>query len=127
MIVAKGLTLPGAMTGIKFAFREKDITLFHPGLWMQAFAQCFYRLGLVPGYHMTLASYNHFNNLIPYDALVVLVIDLLVSLVGIFLTLPLLGHLSETTGLNLENITSMSSKFLFNHIKYSYHYNFIEN
>ena len=103
-LTIKSLTLPGAWNGIKFAFQDTSFDLLKIDLWKDAFTQCMFSLALEPGYHMTTASFNHFNNLIPYDTLVIILMDTCMSLVGILFTFSLLGHLSVTTDFKLEDI-----------------------
>ena len=114
VLTIRSITLPGALKGIKFAFRDTSLDILNLNIWHACLVQCFYSLNLNPCYHMTTASFNDFHNLIPFDTLVCLLLDTCMSVVGVFLTFSLLGHLSVTTNFNLEDLSEMSGMFRLN-------------
>ena len=108
----RSLTLTGAWSGIEFAFRDTSVDLLRLDIWNDAFKQCMFSLNLyAPGVHMTIASFNHFNNLIPWDTLLLIIMDTCMSFVGIFFTFSLLGHLAATTDFQLDRFDTSSSRF----------------
>ena len=61
ILLAYGLTLPGAIDGVKFFLVPDWSRLLHISVWTEAVIQVFYQLGPAWGGLITLASYNEFH------------------------------------------------------------------
>ena len=114
VIFIKSLTLPGALNGLKFAFESNDFSeLFNPKVWLTACQHVFWSLNLEPGSHMTMASYNHFNNQIPYDVVILIAADIFAGLVLTVLSFSLIGHLTHVTSYSFDDFKGVTGNFYF--------------
>ena len=114
VISIKSLTLPGALNGVNIAFNSNEISeLWDYKMWLAACGHVFMSLNIVPGSHMTMASYNHFNNQIPYDVLILIAADIFASLVCLVLSFSLIGHLTHVTSYSFDDFKRISGNFHF--------------
>ncbi|CAK6973815.1 sodium- and chloride-dependent GABA transporter 2-like [Scomber scombrus] len=62
VLLARGLTLPGAMDGVAFYLYPDPTRLVDPQVWMDAGAQVLFSFGICQGSLTALGSYNQYNN-----------------------------------------------------------------
>ncbi|CAG06939.1 unnamed protein product, partial [Tetraodon nigroviridis] len=62
VLLVRGLTLPGAIDGIKFYLWPDPARLADPQVWMDAGTQIFYSYAICIGCLIALGSYNKYNN-----------------------------------------------------------------
>ncbi|XP_041944405.1 sodium- and chloride-dependent GABA transporter 2-like isoform X2 [Alosa sapidissima] len=62
VLLIRGLTLPGAVDGIKFYLYPDPARLADPQVWMDAGTQIFYSYAICIGCLTALGSYNKYNN-----------------------------------------------------------------
>uniref|UniRef100_A0A8C5B597 Transporter n=1 Tax=Gadus morhua TaxID=8049 RepID=A0A8C5B597_GADMO len=62
VLLVRGLTLPGAIDGIKFYLYPDPSRLSDPMVWMDAGTQIFYSYAICIGCLTALGSYNKYNN-----------------------------------------------------------------
>ena len=114
-LTIQSLFYEGAFIGLQYAFRDTSLNLLNSELWFDAFSLAFSSLSLGSFNHMTTASFNHFNNLIPRETLLCILVDTAISLVSVFFVFCSLGQVTVITGFKIEIIeylgTYLKGKF----------------
>lgn len=87
LLVVRSLTLPGAMAGVEY-FLVPDWSHLDANMVSAALGQAFFTLSLGMGALITYGSYLGKNESIPYAAVWVVGLDLLVAVLAGFLILP---------------------------------------
>ncbi|XP_071769165.1 sodium- and chloride-dependent transporter XTRP3 [Centroberyx gerrardi] len=87
----RGVTLHGAMNGIKYMFTPKLEQLANPNTWINAATQIFFSLGLGFGSLIAFASYNQYNNNFERQAIVVSAINSGTSIFASIVTFAIYG------------------------------------
>ncbi|KPP62967.1 sodium- and chloride-dependent transporter XTRP3-like [Scleropages formosus] len=87
----RGLTLHGALNGLKYMFTPKLEQLANPTTWINAATQIFYSLGLGFGSLIAFASYNHHNNNFERQAIAVSLINSSTSIFACIVTFSIYG------------------------------------
>ncbi|GFY57015.1 sodium- and chloride-dependent glycine transporter 2 [Trichonephila inaurata madagascariensis] len=105
-LLIRGLTLPGAWTGISFYLSPNWEKLLTFKVWGDAATQIFYSVGAAWGALLTMASYNKFNNNVYRDSLVVPLINCGTSVLAGFVVFSLLGFMAHETGKSVEDVVS---------------------
>ena len=95
VLLAKGLTLEGAVDGLKFFFTPDWSKLAEPKVWYAAVTQSFFSLGVGFGALTTFSSYNKFRHNSYKDALIISVADTCTSILAGTIIFAILGHLSH--------------------------------
>lgn len=89
--LVRGVTLHGAMNGIKYMFTPKMEQLANPTTWINAATQIFFSLGLGFGSLIAFASYNQYNNNFEQQAVVVSIINSGTSIFASIVTFSIYG------------------------------------
>ena len=110
ILTIRTLLLEGAFIGIQYAFRDTSFHLFNIMLWRDAMYVCFWSLNLETFNHMTAASFNHFNNIIPHETLLCMLMDTAISLVSVLFVFSNLGHLTVKSDFKMEYIEKLNGK-----------------
>lgn len=113
VLLIRGVTLPGAMEGIKFYVFPKWEKLGEFQVWGDAALQIFYSVGMGWGGIVTMASYNKFNNNIYRDALIVPIINCGTSIFAGFVIFSVLGFMANQTGSTIEDVVSQGPGLTF--------------
>ncbi|CAG0921433.1 unnamed protein product [Notodromas monacha] len=79
VLFAYGVSLPGALDGIKFYLTPDLNKLMESEVWYEALAQVFFSLGVGYGGVMTLSSYNHFDTPVVSYAVMISTMNFLTS------------------------------------------------
>ncbi|XP_040909074.1 sodium-dependent neutral amino acid transporter B(0)AT1-like [Toxotes jaculatrix] len=136
IFLIRGLTLKGALSGIKFLFTPDVEELIKPTTWLDAGAQVFYAFGLAWGGLISFSSYNSVHNNCMQDAVILSVITGLTSVYAASVTYSIIGFratekydncisenimtLLNTFDLPEDNITTSNYEAAFNHLNSSY-------
>jgi NSS family neurotransmitter:Na+ symporter len=108
IMVIRGLTLPGAMVGIKFYLIPDFSVLLNPKVWLAAYGQVFFTLSLAMGALIVYASYLHEESDITANAFLVSLADTATSFIAGFAVFSILGYLAQTLGVSVPDVTNSS-------------------
>ncbi|TPP61030.1 Transporter, partial [Fasciola gigantica] len=104
ILLVRGLTLEGAIDGIRYYIVPNADKLKNAEAWVDAATQVFFSLGPGFGVLMAYASYNDFHNNVYRDALVVATINSLTSLLSGFVVFSMLGYMALRRGLLVSDV-----------------------
>ncbi|XP_076610667.1 sodium-dependent neutral amino acid transporter B(0)AT1-like [Chaetodon auriga] len=91
IFLIRGLTLKGALSGIKFLFTPDVDELINPTTWLDAGAQVFYAFSLAWGGLISFSSYNPVHNNCMQDAVILSGITGLTSIYAATVTYTIIG------------------------------------
>ncbi|XP_053723811.1 sodium- and chloride-dependent GABA transporter 2-like [Synchiropus splendidus] len=94
VLLVRGLTLPGALDGIKFYLYPDPTRLLDPQVWMDAGTQIFYSYALCIGCLTALSSYNNYNNNCYRDCVCLCLLNSGTSFVAGFAIFSALGFMA---------------------------------
>ncbi|KAI3361568.1 hypothetical protein L3Q82_013716, partial [Scortum barcoo] len=107
----RGVTLHGAMNGVKYMFTPKMEQLANPTTWINAATQIFFSLGLGFGSLIAFASYNQYNNNFEHQAIIVSLINSGTSIFASIVTFSIYGFKAT---INYENCLERTRLLLLN-------------
>ncbi|XP_015197942.2 sodium- and chloride-dependent GABA transporter 2-like isoform X1 [Lepisosteus oculatus] len=102
VLLARGLTLPGAIGGIIFYLYPDPARLADPQVWMDAGTQIFYSYALCLGCLMALGSYNKYNNNCYKDCVYLCLLNSGTSFVAGFTIFSVLGFMAYEQGVDIS-------------------------
>ncbi|XP_020788316.2 sodium-dependent neutral amino acid transporter B(0)AT1-like [Boleophthalmus pectinirostris] len=91
IFLVRGLTLNGALTGIKYLFTPDVNELVKPTTWLDAGAQVFYAFSLAWGGLISFSSYNPIHNNCKQDAMILTAITGCTSVYAAMVTYTIIG------------------------------------
>ncbi|XP_029307496.1 sodium- and chloride-dependent transporter XTRP3 [Cottoperca gobio] len=107
----RGITLHGAINGVKYMFTPKLEQLANPITWINAATQIFFSLGLGFGTLIAFASYNQYNNNFERQAIIVSLINSGTSIFASLVTFSIYGFKATV---NYENCLERTRLLLLN-------------
>lgn len=103
-LVVRGLTLPGASTGLLYYITPDFSKLMGSQVWMDAGTQVFYSYAICFGCQIALGSYNKYNRNFMKDCLVICCFNSGTSLIGGVVIFSVLGYMAHESGLGVEDV-----------------------
>ncbi|KAI0215060.1 Sodium- and chloride-dependent glycine transporter 2 [Lamellibrachia satsuma] len=113
ILLIRGVTLPGAIDGIKFYVIPKWEKLLDLTVWAEAAMQIFYSIGAAWGALITMSSYNHFHNNCYRDACFVPVLNCITSIFAGFVIFSIIGFMAHETGSAIEDVVTQGPGLVF--------------
>ena len=111
ILVIRGLTLDGAVSGLEYYLEPRWELLANPKVWQTAFGQVFFSMTLAFGVMITYASFLHRKSDINNNALIVGLSDLGTSFVAGLAVFSVVGFLAlQTTAENAKLMSVEASR-----------------
>uniref|UniRef100_A0AAR2ITZ8 Transporter n=1 Tax=Pygocentrus nattereri TaxID=42514 RepID=A0AAR2ITZ8_PYGNA len=104
VLLVRGLTLPGAINGIKFYLYPDPSRLTDPQVWMDAGSQIFYSYGVCTGVLTALGSYNKYENNCYRDCVYLCLLNSMTSFVAGFAIFSVLGFMADEQGMDISMV-----------------------
>uniref|UniRef100_A0A1A8B906 Transporter n=1 Tax=Nothobranchius kadleci TaxID=1051664 RepID=A0A1A8B906_NOTKA len=104
VLLVRGITLPGAMDGIKFYLYPDPARLADPQVWMDAGTQIFYSYAICIGCLTALGSYNKYNNNCYKDCVHLCFLNSGTSFVAGFAIFSVLGFMAYEQNTDISKV-----------------------
>jgi NSS family neurotransmitter:Na+ symporter len=113
VLLVRGLTLPGAMDGIRYYLTPDFGKLAQPGIWLRAYGQIFFSLSLASGVMIGYGSYLGKKAEITNSALITGLANCGTSFFAGFVVFSILGYLANVQGLPVPEVTASGTGLAF--------------
>ncbi|XP_076806651.1 sodium- and chloride-dependent GABA transporter 3-like isoform X2 [Clavelina lepadiformis] len=113
VVLIRGLTLEGAMTGIEYLLKPDFSKLLQPQVWIDAGSQIFFSYGICFTVLITFGSYNQFHNNCYRQSVILASSCSLTSLLASFVVFSILGHMSVTQSKNITEVATQGPGLAF--------------
>ncbi|KAK6173295.1 hypothetical protein SNE40_016772 [Patella caerulea] len=113
ILLVRGVTLPGAMDGLRFYLIPDWDKLFTLKVWGDAAVQIFYSMGMAWGGLITMSSYNRFNNNVYRDAIMVPLMNCGTSIFAGLVIFSILGFMAKETGVDISEVATQGPGLAF--------------
>uniref|UniRef100_A0A3B4A6C5 Transporter n=1 Tax=Periophthalmus magnuspinnatus TaxID=409849 RepID=A0A3B4A6C5_9GOBI len=113
VLFIRGMTLPGALHGIKYYLYPNPTRLADPQVWMDAGTQIFYSYAICLGILTTLGSYNKYNNNCYRDSFYLCLLNSGTSFVSGFAIFSVLGYMSQKQGIDIASVAESGPGLVF--------------
>ncbi|XP_060077340.1 sodium- and chloride-dependent glycine transporter 2-like [Ylistrum balloti] len=104
ILLVHNLTLPGSIDGVEFFIKPDFNTLTNIKVWLEAAIQVFYSVSIGWGLHITMASYNTFNNNCLRDTFVMAIAGEATSVFGGLVIFSALGFMAHQANVPLTDV-----------------------
>ncbi|RXN05143.1 sodium- and chloride-dependent GABA transporter 2-like isoform X1 [Labeo rohita] len=111
ILFIRGVTLPGAGTGIIYYLYPDISKLSNPDVWRDAGTQVFFSYAVCQGVLTALGSYNKYNNDCYKDCIALCILNSSTSIFAGFVVFSILGFMAHQLGLPMEDIASSATAF----------------
>jgi NSS family neurotransmitter:Na+ symporter len=107
ILAIRGLTLPGAVEGVNYYLTPDFSRLFDVNVWLAAYAQVFFSVGVAQGIMITYASYLKKKSDLTNNAIIVALADTGTSFFAGFAVFSIIGYLALTQGVSIPELGTM--------------------
>jgi len=104
ILFIRGITLEGAMEGIKFYLNPDFSKLANGKIWLDAGTQIFWSMSLALGAMPTLGSYNHYRHNCLRDTLIYATVNSCTSMLGGFCIFAVLGYMAHEMNVDVSEV-----------------------
>lgn len=113
ILLIRGLTLPGAIDGIRYYLTPDFSKLADPQIWLRAYGQIFFSLSLASGVMIGYGSYLGKKAEITNSALITGLANCGTSFFAGFVVFSMLGYLAKVQGLPVPDVTTSGTGLAF--------------
>jgi NSS family neurotransmitter:Na+ symporter len=113
VLVIRGITLPGAIQGLKFYLTPQFGALLNYKVWLAAYSQVFYSLTIGFGVQITYASFLPEKADVVNNAFLVSLANNATSFIGGFAVFSTLGYYAYQTGLPVSEVVKSGPHLAF--------------
>ncbi|XP_055364706.1 solute carrier family 6 member 11a isoform X2 [Betta splendens] len=113
VLFVRGVTLPGALHGIRYYLYPNPARLADPQVWVDAGTQIFYSYAVCLGCLTTLGSYNKYNNNCYRDSFCICVLNSGTSFISGFAIFSVLGYMSQKQGVDISAVAESGPGLVF--------------
>uniref|UniRef100_A0AAQ4PQH0 Transporter n=1 Tax=Gasterosteus aculeatus aculeatus TaxID=481459 RepID=A0AAQ4PQH0_GASAC len=113
VLLLRGVTLPGAIDGIKAYLSVDFLKLCDAKVWIEAATQICFSLGVGFGVLIAFSSYNKFSNNCYRDAIITSSINSLTSFFSGFVVFSFLGYMSHKHNVALDKVARDGAGLVF--------------
>ena len=104
ILTIRGLTLPGAIEGISYYLTPDFSRLSDVNVWLAAYAQVFFSLGVAQGIMITYASFLKKKSDITNNAFIISLADAGTSFLAGFTVFSVVGYLAASQGVGVTEL-----------------------
>ncbi|XP_017263665.1 sodium- and chloride-dependent GABA transporter 2-like isoform X2 [Kryptolebias marmoratus] len=113
LLFLRGITLPGALHGVKYYLYPNPARLSDPQVWIDAGTQIYYSLALCTGCMTSLGSYNKYNNDCYRDSICLCLANSGFSFLSGFVIFSVLGYMSQKQGVDISAVAESGPGLVF--------------
>lgn len=106
ILVIRGLTLPGAIEGLKYYLTPDFTALLKPGVWLAAYGQIFFSLSLGMGTMIVYSSYLPKKSDISNNSYITSLANCGTSFFAGFAVFSILGYLAQAMNVGVPDVTT---------------------
>jgi len=104
ILTIRGLTLPGALEGVSYYLTPNFSKLTDLNVWLAAYAQVFFSVGIAQGIMITYASHLRKKSDISNNAFIIALADSGTSFLAGFAVFSIIGYLAMAQGVGIEDL-----------------------
>jgi NSS family neurotransmitter:Na+ symporter len=113
VFVVRGVTLPGALEGLKYYLTPNFSALVNYRVWLHAYSQVFFSLTIGFGVQITYASFLPRDSDVVNNAVLVSLADAATAFIGGFAVFSTLGYYANQTGLPVSEVVQSGPQLAF--------------